>query len=116
MFLYYIMILSCPDSRLYETSIRGFVAAKSTSQELWRGCRQREDFTWTRSLPLSGRIRCCCEFVEDRERFDDKDDGLIVLAEWGTRKLLICMEPSGRSQDRCTCQGTATASRENILL
>ena len=33
---------------------------------------------------VTDRIRCSPEFVQDRE---SKDDGLTVLAEWGTRKF-----------------------------
>ena len=68
-----------------EPPIRGCVAAKLTSQECWRECCiQGEDFTWTK---VTGSILCCPEFVEDWKRVNDKDDCLIVLAEWETRKI-----------------------------
>ena len=65
-----------------ELPTRGYVAAKRTSRDSWRGCRQRADFAWTK---VTGGIRCCPAFVEDRKRVNYTDDGLTVLAEWGTR-------------------------------
>ena len=61
-----------------ELLIHGYVAAKRTSTDLWRGCHQQEDFTWTK---VTGGIRCCPVFVEDRKRENDKDGGFTSLTE-----------------------------------
>ena len=80
---YYIVVVSCSDHNTVddlelELPIRGYVAAKRTSLDSWRGYRQRSDFAWTM---VTGGIRCCPAFVEDRKRVNDTDDGLNVLAE-----------------------------------
>ena len=100
----YIKVVSCPDytnldeiQQQLELPIRGYVAAKCTSRESWRRCRQREDFAWTK---VTGGIRCCPDFVQDWKRVNDKYDGLTVLAEWGTRIFSVSTEPRGHSQDR----------------
>ena len=53
--LYYIVVVSCPDHITadeleLELPIRGYVAAKRTSRDSWRGCRQRADFVWTKVI------------------------------------------------------------------
>ena len=62
--------------------IHGYVAAKHTSLDSWRGCSQREDFAWTK---VTGGIQCCPELVQERKRVNDTDDGLTVLAVWLSR-------------------------------
>ena len=58
---YYIVVVSCSDHIAadeleLELSIRGYVAAKRTSRDSCRGCRQRADFAWTK---VTGGIPCC---------------------------------------------------------
>ena len=64
--------------------VRGYIAAKRTSLETWRGFRQREDFGWTK---VTGGIRCLPIFMEDRKRVQDDEDQFTVLTEFGTRKF-----------------------------
>ena len=64
--------------------VRGYIAAKKTSLETWRGFRQREDFTWTK---VTGGIRCLPIFLEDRKRVQDDEDQFTVLTEFGTQKF-----------------------------
>ena len=99
---YYIVVVSCSDHIAadeleLELSIRGYVAAKRTSRDSCRGCRQRADFAWTK---VTGGIRCCPAFVEDPKRVNNTDDGLTVLAEWELGNFSICLEPRGLSPDR----------------
>ena len=82
-------------------AVMWYVAAKSTSQDSWLGGRQRADFAWTK---VTGGIRCCPAFVEDRERVNDIDDCLTVLEEWGTRKFFDMYRVADR------------AAKENIRL
>ena len=65
---YYIVVVSCSDHIAadeleLELSIRGYVAAKRTSRDSWRGCRQRADFVWTKvtdSLAGFGAVTAVC--------------------------------------------------------
>ena len=80
---YYIVVVSCPDHITADEfelvlPIRGFIAAKHTSRDSWRGCRQRADFAWTK---VTGGIRCCPALVQDWERVNDTDDG------WTARRM-----------------------------
>ena len=67
---YYIVVVSCPDHITadeleLELPIRGYVAAKRTSRDSWRGCRQRADFVWTKvtdSLAGFGAVTAVCIF------------------------------------------------------
>ena len=87
----YIVVVSNPakiivDEDEYEIKLplRGYIAAKHTSQESWQRVRQRKEFKWTK---MKGWIRFWPQFMDDRESVLDEHDHFTVLTEWSSQKF-----------------------------
>ena len=70
-------------------------SAQAKTRGPWRGCHLATGGVVARMSPTVGfrvdkghwRDSELAAFVVDRERVNDTDDGLTVLAEWGTRNF-----------------------------
>jgi hypothetical protein len=56
---------------------------KEWEHSIWWCSTELEHLTWTK---ISGGIRCCDQFISDREDVNDPKSTVGVLAMWGTLK------------------------------
>ena len=99
----YIVVVSNPaknivDEDEYEIKLplRGYIAAKHTSQESWQRVRQRKEFEWTK---MKGWIRFWPQFMGDQESVLDEMTISLYSQSGGVRSFSKCKDARGHSQD-----------------